>query len=235
MPTSCPRPTAACSQNAISDMVRRKSVGSRGDGVGVLERVRRQPKADPRHVRGNDLSVVTQFAQHILPSWTASRGSGRRPVEQGQRRRAPGRPNRGLAGTLGVTVGQVARVAPTARSPASTPATGGHPTGKTDVTVRLARSSARTRADLEQLPLVLTDVGANGDHVGELRTIHWARSPPSRLRSALLRSTTSTAMSWWKWGRIRSARISARSRGRSSRGLHRSPCPLACTSPTAGR
>jgi len=112
-------------------------------------------------IRGNDLAQLSRFADQVLPVVDSIPGAADVGLStKGQRPELQVDLNRGLAGTLGVTVGQVAQ----SLRPAFAGLHAGDwvdPTGKTrDVTVRLAPESRTNIGDLEQLPLVLP-AGAN--------------------------------------------------------------------------
>ena len=113
--------------------------------------------------------VVTQFADRILPIVDSIRGAADVGLSsKGQRPELQVDLNRGLAGTLGVTVGQVAQ----SLRPAFAGVHAGDwvdPTGKTrDVTVRLApefrTNSGRPRAAAARARA--GDGGADGDRAG---------------------------------------------------------------------
>src|SRR5256886_4499949 len=82
--------------------------------------------------------------------------------------------NRGLAGTLGVTVGQVAQ----ALRPAFAGIKAGDWVDPTDdmrdVTVRLAPEARQRAADLEQLPLVVTGARSEERRVGKECRSRWS-------------------------------------------------------------
>jgi HAE1 family hydrophobic/amphiphilic exporter-1 len=116
-------------------------------------------------LRGTDEAVLAHFAEQVLAQMRTVRGAGDVGLStKGQRPELQIDLNRGLAGTLGVTVGTVAQ----SLRPAFAGLHAGDwvdPTGKTrDVTVRLAPESRTNIADLAQLPLVLP--GAPGTGVG---------------------------------------------------------------------
>lgn len=107
-------------------------------------------------LRGNDEAVLARFADQVLAQMRTVRGAGDVGLStKGQRPELQVDLNRGLAGTLGVTVGTVAQ----SLRPAFAGLHAGDwidPTGKTrDVTVRLAPEARTNLADLAQLPLVL--------------------------------------------------------------------------------
>ncbi len=132
---------------------------------------RKQIMAD---VRGTDLAEVQRFAERLLPVVDSVPGAADVGLStKGQRPELEVDLNRGLAGTLGVTVGQVAQ----SLRPAFAGVHAGDwvdPTGKTrDVTVRLAPEFRTNAADLEQLPLVLAP-GMSlplGTNLGQLTTM----------------------------------------------------------------
>ncbi len=111
-------------------------------------------------IRGNDEKTISAFADRVLAAVRTAPHAGDVGLSTvGQRPELQVDLNRGLAGTLGVTVGQVAL----SLRPAFAGLHAGDwvdPTGKTrDVTVRLAPESRANITDLEQLPLVLTPGG----------------------------------------------------------------------------
>jgi HAE1 family hydrophobic/amphiphilic exporter-1 len=108
------------------------------------------------NIRGNDLATLNRFADRVLPIVKSVPGAADVGLStKGVRPELQVDLNRGLAGTLGVSVGQIAQ----SLRPAFAGVHAGDwvdPTGKTrDVTVRLAPESRTNIADLEQLPLVL--------------------------------------------------------------------------------
>jgi HAE1 family hydrophobic/amphiphilic exporter-1 len=112
-------------------------------------------------VRGNDLASLTQFADQILEIVKTTPGAVDIGLStKGLKPELEIELNRGVAGALGVTVGQVAQ--------SLRPAFAGidvgdwqDPSGEMrNVQVRLAPQSRRNADDLSQLPLVVT--GPNG-------------------------------------------------------------------------
>ncbi len=163
------------SQNEISGVVRDEVKRVAGVTAWVFSNGfgdnRKQIMAD---VRGNDLAEVQRFAERLLPVVDSVPGAADVGLSsKGQRPELQVDLNRGLAGTLGVTVGQVAQ----SLRPAFAGVHAGDwvdPTGKTrDVTVRLAPEFRTNAGDLEQLPLVLAP-GLSlpmGTALGQLSTI----------------------------------------------------------------
>jgi hydrophobic/amphiphilic exporter-1 (mainly G- bacteria), HAE1 family len=112
-------------------------------------------------IRGQDSKVLSQVAEQLREQVQKIPGAVDIGLSsKGQKPELNVELNRGVAGSLGVTVGQVAQ--------SLRPAFAGidvgdwiDPTGKArDVTVRLTPESRRRAADLEQLPLVV--LGPNG-------------------------------------------------------------------------
>jgi HAE1 family hydrophobic/amphiphilic exporter-1 len=112
-------------------------------------------------IRGQDSKVLSQVAEDIRAEVQKIPGAVDIGLSsKGQKPELNVALNRGVAGSMGVTVGQVAQ--------SLRPAFAGidvgdwiDPTGKArDVTVRLTPESRRRAADLEQLPLVV--LGPNG-------------------------------------------------------------------------
>ena len=112
-------------------------------------------------IRGQDSKVLSQVAEDIRAEVLKIPGAVDVGLSsKGQKPELNVELNRGVAGSMGVTVGQVAQ--------SLRPAFAGidvgdwiDPTGKArDVTVRLTPESRRRAADLEQLPLVV--LGPNG-------------------------------------------------------------------------
>ena len=123
-------------------------------------------------LRGSDLAVLNRFADQIEPIVAAIPGAADVGLStKGQRPELEVNLNRGLAGTLGVSVGQVAQ----SLRPAFAGVHAGDwvdPTGKTrDVTVRLSPESRTNTSDLEQLPLVLPNGSQSGGSGPGLTTI----------------------------------------------------------------
>jgi HAE1 family hydrophobic/amphiphilic exporter-1 len=112
-------------------------------------------------LRGTDEAVLTRFAEQVLAQVRTVKGAADAGLStKGQRPELQIDLNRGLAGTLGVSVGTVAQ----SLRPAFAGVHAGDwvdPTGKTrDVTVRLAPEARTNVADLAQLPLVLPGAAA---------------------------------------------------------------------------
>src|SRR5580692_10818282 len=112
-------------------------------------------------IRGTDEAVLTRFAEQVLAQVRTVKGAADAGLStRGQRPELQIDLNRGLAGTLGVSVGTVAQ----SLRPAFAGVHAGDwvdPTGKTrDVTVRLAPEARSNLADLAQLPLVLPGAAA---------------------------------------------------------------------------
>jgi HAE1 family hydrophobic/amphiphilic exporter-1 len=112
-------------------------------------------------IRGSDEAVLNRFADLVLAQVRTVHGAGDVGLStRGQRPELQIDLNRGLAATLGVSVGTVAQ----SLRPAFAGVHAGDwvdPTGKTrDVTVRLAPEARTNLADLAQLPLVLPGAAA---------------------------------------------------------------------------
>jgi hydrophobic/amphiphilic exporter-1 (mainly G- bacteria), HAE1 family len=112
-------------------------------------------------LRGTDDAVLTRFAAQVLAQVRTVKGAADAGLStKGQRPELQIDLNRGLAATLGVSVGTVAQ----SLRPAFAGVHAGDwvdPTGKTrDVTVRLAPEARTNLADLAQLPLVLPGAAA---------------------------------------------------------------------------
>jgi hydrophobic/amphiphilic exporter-1 (mainly G- bacteria), HAE1 family len=112
-------------------------------------------------LRGTDEAVLARFADQVLAQVRTVKGAADAGLStRGQRPELQIDLNRGLAATLGVTVGTVAQ----SLRPAFAGVHAGDwvdPTGKTrDVTVRLAPEARTNLADLAQLPLVLPGAAA---------------------------------------------------------------------------
>jgi HAE1 family hydrophobic/amphiphilic exporter-1 len=111
-------------------------------------------------LRGNDAVTLARFADEVLPVMRSVPGAADVGLSTtGQRPELQVDLNRPLAGTLGVSVGEVAQ----SLRPAFAGLHAGDwvdPTGKTrDVTVRLSPESRANLADLSQLPLVISPAG----------------------------------------------------------------------------
>ena len=112
-------------------------------------------------LRGQDSKVLAQFAEQVRAEVQKIPGAVDIGLSsKGQKPELEVELHRGVAGSLGVTVGQVAQ----SLRPAFAGIDAGDwidPTGKQrDVTVRFAPEARRRAADLEQLPLVV--MGPNG-------------------------------------------------------------------------
>jgi HAE1 family hydrophobic/amphiphilic exporter-1 len=112
-------------------------------------------------IRGQDSRVLSQVADEIYGKVTAIPGAVDVGLSsKGQKPELEIELNRGVSGSLGVTVGQIAQ----SLRPAFAGIDAGDwidPTGKSrDVQVRLAPESRRRASDLAQLPLIV--IGPNG-------------------------------------------------------------------------
>ncbi|HVE77714.1 MAG TPA: efflux RND transporter permease subunit [Gemmatimonadaceae bacterium] len=131
-------------------------------------------------LRGTDATVLNQAAERILAEVRQVPNAVDVGLSsKGQKPELDIQLNRGLAGTLGVTVGQVAQ----SLRPAFAGIDAGDwvdPSGETrDVYVRLAPEARRRIADLEQLPLVIQGPSGAPTMVplGQLATIRPGRGP----------------------------------------------------------
>src|SRR5262249_28921744 len=112
-------------------------------------------------VRGNDLAAINQTAEQVLAIVKSTPGAVDVDLStKGQKPELNIELNRGVAGTLGVPVGQLAQ----SLRPAFAGIDAGDwqdPTGQMrDVEVRLSPQARRNAEDLRQLPLVV--MGPNG-------------------------------------------------------------------------
>jgi HAE1 family hydrophobic/amphiphilic exporter-1 len=177
-----PKADRALSQNQLGDILRRElqriggaqvSVYTSGFG-GVQKQIQIQ-------FRGPDATALTRFAEEAAAE--ARKVPGAVDVGLSTRGQMPElevEVNRPLAGSLGITVGQVAQ--------SLRPAFAGlkaadwvDPSGETrDVTVRLAPQARTNVTDLTRLPLVI-GAGPNGSPVtiplGQIATIHQGLGP----------------------------------------------------------
>lgn len=112
-------------------------------------------------IRGQDSKVLSQVAEQIRAAVEKIPGAVDIGLSsKGQKPELNVELNRGVAGSMGVTVGQVAQAMRAAFAGIDV-GDWIDPTGKSrDVTIRLAPESRRRAADLEQLPLVV--MGPNG-------------------------------------------------------------------------
>ncbi len=112
-------------------------------------------------IRGQDSKVLSQVAEQIRAEVEKIPGAVDIGLSsKGQKPELNVELNRGVAGSMGVTVGQVAQAMRAAFAGIDV-GDWIDPTGKQrDVTIRLAPESRRRAADLEQLPLVV--MGPNG-------------------------------------------------------------------------
>jgi HAE1 family hydrophobic/amphiphilic exporter-1 len=184
-----PKANRHLTQNAISGAIRHDISRVAGVTAYVFSNgfgdTRKQVEVQ---LRGNDLVVLNKFAEQVRA--VVERVPGAADVglsSKGQRPELQVDLNRGLAGTLGVTVGQVAQ----SLRPAFAGLHAGDwvdPTGKTrDVTVRLSPESRTNITDLEQLPLVLVagpgpastgpDAGLATVPLGQVATISTTLGP----------------------------------------------------------
>ena len=117
-------------------------------------------------VRGNDAGRLTEIAEQLAGQVRAIPGAVDVGLSaRGQKPELNVELNRGVAGSLGVTAGQVAQ----ALRPAFAGVDAGDwidPTGETrDVMVRLTPESRAKASDIRQLPLVLPHTGPSGEAV----------------------------------------------------------------------
>jgi len=136
-------------------------------------------------LRGQDAKQLAQLAEQLRADVQKIPGAVDIGLSsKGQKPELEVELHRGVAGSLGVTVGQVAQ----SLRPAFAGIDAGDwidPTGKSrDVTVRLAPEARRRAVDLEQLPLVV--MGPNGVP----STLRSARWPTSRKEWAQRSSIT---------------------------------------------
>jgi HAE1 family hydrophobic/amphiphilic exporter-1 len=131
-------------------------------------------------LKGNDLASINQAAEQVLEVVTNTKGAVDIGLStKGQKPELEVDLNRGVAGTLGVTVGQVAQ----SLRPAFAGIEAGDwqdPSGEMrKVQVRLVPESRRNAEDLSRLPLVVT--GPNGAPstlpLGQVATIKQGRGP----------------------------------------------------------
>jgi HAE1 family hydrophobic/amphiphilic exporter-1 len=133
-------------------------------------------------MRGTDARVLTDLAERARREVAQVPGAVDVGLStRGQKPELEVELKRGLAGSLGVTVGQVAQ----ALRPAFAGLDAGDwvdPSGETrDVTVRLAPQARQSTSDLEQLPLVVEGGGGDGAPVivplGQIATIRRGFGP----------------------------------------------------------
>jgi HAE1 family hydrophobic/amphiphilic exporter-1 len=131
-------------------------------------------------IRGNDLAAINQTAEQVLEIVKSTPGAVDVDLStKGQKPELNINLNRGVAGTLGVTVGQVAQ----SLRPAFAGIDAGDwqdPTGEMrDVEVRLSPEARKNAEDLRQLPLVV--MGPNGTAstlpLGQVATISQGVGP----------------------------------------------------------
>ncbi len=152
-----PKSDRRLSQEAFSDVVRGELSRIGGVTAYVFSNMfGDNQKQIQVQLRGNDLATLNRFSEAARA--VVARVPGTTDVglsTKGQRPELQVELNRGLAGTLGITVGQVAM----SLRPAFAGVHAGDwvdPTGKTrDVTVRLAPEARSDLTDLAQLPLVV--------------------------------------------------------------------------------
>ena len=130
-------------------------------------------------LRGEDARTLSQFADRIAAAVRAVPGAVDVGLStKGQKPELDVQLNRGVAGSLGITVGQVAQ----ALRPAFAGIDAGDwvdPQGETrDVTVRLSPEARSRTADLEQLPITIA--GASGPvtlPLGQIATVRQSIGP----------------------------------------------------------
>ena len=157
-----PKSQRAVSQDAFSQTIREQLTHIGGVTAYVFSNMfGDNQKQIQVQLHGTDLATLSRFADTVRSAMEHVPGATDVGLStKGQRPELVVELNRGLAGTLGITAGQVAQ--------SLRPAFAGlhasdwvDPTGKTrDVTVRLAPEARTDLADLAQLPLVLPGNGA---------------------------------------------------------------------------
>jgi len=156
-----PRAKRSLPQTEIAALVRREILRIGGVSTYVFSNgfgdTRKQVEIQ---LRGNDAVTLARFADQVLPIMRTVPGATDVGLSTtGQRPELQVDLNRPLAGTLGVSVGEVAQ----SLRPAFAGLHAGDwvdPTGKTrDVTVRLSPESRANLTDLSQLPLVISPAG----------------------------------------------------------------------------
>ncbi|HET9371313.1 MAG TPA: efflux RND transporter permease subunit [Vicinamibacterales bacterium] len=175
-----PKARRSRSQQQIEGELRRRLVAIGGITASVTSGRFDNQKQIQIQVRGPDLQELHRIADQVLVAVRAVPGAiDVGLTTRGQRPELDVRVDRALAGSLGVSVADVAQ----AIRPAFAGVDAGDwmdPTGKTrDVTVRLSPESRRNAADLATLPIVVRD--GQGRPVtlplGQVATIKSAQGP----------------------------------------------------------
>jgi len=182
-----PKNTRSLSQNDLSAIIRRE-IGRIGGVIAYTYEggIAGNQKQIQVEIRGTDNTVLGRVAEQMEAEVRKVPGAADVGLStKGLKPELDVQLNRGLAGTLGLTVGQLAQ----SLRPAFAGVQIGNwvdPTGKTrDVTVRLA-PEARTRAnDLEQLPIIVNgSSNGNGGNsgpqtipLGQIATVRQSTGP----------------------------------------------------------
>lgn len=175
-----PKADRDISQEQFGEMLRQqmKSIGGAKAVVftgfmgGARKQIQLQLQGDDSHLLATVADTVRKLVETVPGAVEVDLST------KGQKPELEVQLNRGLAGTLGVTVGQVAQ----AMRPAFAGIDAGDwvdPTGENrKVRVRLAPESRRRAADIEQLPITVTDQGRQVTMpLGQIATIRQGLGP----------------------------------------------------------
>ena len=169
------------SAEALAEMVRHEVKAIAGGTASVFTNdFQGTVKQIQFQLQGNDVAALTTAAEMVLAEARKVPGAVDLGLSsKGQKPELDVQMNRGLAGSVGVTVGQVAQ----SLRPAFAGIDAGDwvdPSGETrDVMVRLSPESRRRTTDLEQLPLVIFGPGGSSTTIplGQLASVRQGLGP----------------------------------------------------------
>ena len=175
-----PKKDRTIGQNALGEVVRRQAAGIGGATVGIFaSSFGGNQKQIQIQLHGPDAASLNQAAEQVLGVVKNVRGAVDADLSsKGQKPELEVRLNRGLAGQLGITAGQVAQ----SLRPAFAGIDAGDwldPTGETrDVTVRFAPEYRARVTDLQQLPLIVSGPAGTGTiPLGQIATVQQSLGP----------------------------------------------------------
>ncbi|MDB4951438.1 MAG: acriflavin resistance protein [Gemmatimonadetes bacterium] len=175
-----PKKTRTIGQNALGEVVRRETAGIGGASVGIFaSSFGGNQKQVQLQMHGPDAASLARAADDVLAVVKTVPGAVDADLSsKGQKPELEVVLNRGLAGQLGISAGQVAQ----SLRPAFAGLDAGDwqdPTGETrDVTVRFAPEYRQKVTDLQQLPLLMTGpAGPTTIPLGQIATVRQALGP----------------------------------------------------------
>ncbi|HET6231195.1 MAG TPA: efflux RND transporter permease subunit, partial [Longimicrobiaceae bacterium] len=175
-----PKKDRTIGQNALAEVVRKETSRIGGATAGIFaSSFGGNQKQIQMQLRGPDPAVLNQAAEQVLAIVRQVPGAVDADLSsKGQKPELEVRLNRGLAGQLGVSAGQVAQ----SLRPAFAGIDAGDwldPTGETrDVTVRFAPEYRQRVTDLQQLPLLVSGPqGTRTIPLGSIATVQQSLGP----------------------------------------------------------